>query len=114
MNPALIAAIIILLIIIPVTQKRNSEAIMMQHITKRKKTEDREKMKELATRFIDKDCLIYLFNGAQVSGTVKEVCNGAIFVESNSTTEAINLDFIVRLREHPKDKKGNNKKVVLD
>ena len=37
----------------------------------------------------------------------------AILVEKNGTSEAINLDFVIRIREFPKNKKGK-KSVVLD
>lgn len=71
-------------------------------------------MTELAKRFIGKECIIYSFNGNQYTGTVKEVSDGAIIVENGGSEEAINLDFIVRLREHPKNKDGKKKSVVLD
>ncbi len=71
-------------------------------------------MTELAKRFIGKECIIYSFNGNQYTGTVKEVSDGAIIVENGGSEEAINLDFIVRLREHPKNKNGKKKSVVLD
>lgn len=71
-------------------------------------------MTELAKRFIDKECLIYTFNGSQINGTVKEVGDGAILVESNGTVEAINIDFVMRIREYPKKKNGKKKSVVLD
>lgn len=71
-------------------------------------------MTELAKRFIDKECLIYTFNGNQINCTVKEVGDGAILVESNGTVEAINIDFVMRIREYPKKKNGKKKSVVLD
>ena len=71
-------------------------------------------MKELAKRFIDKECLIYTFNGNQHDCTIIDVTDGAILVEKAGTTEAINLDFIVRIREFPRNKKGKKKSVVLD
>ena len=71
-------------------------------------------MTELAKRFIDKECLIYTFNGNQITGTLKEVCGGAVLIENNGTVEAVNIDFIMRLREYPKNKKGKKKSVVLD
>ena len=71
-------------------------------------------MKELAKRFIDKECLIYTFNGNQLEGVIKEVTDGAILVEKSGNTEAINLDFIIRIREFPKNKKGKKKSVVID
>ena len=72
-------------------------------------------MKELAKRFIDKECLIYSFDGGhQYDGIIKEVNDSAILVEKNGTVEAINLDFVIRIREFPKNKNGKKKSVVLD
>lgn len=72
-------------------------------------------MKELAKRFIDKECLIYSFDGEhQYDGIIKEVNDSAILVEKNGTVEAINLDFVIRIREFPKNKNKKKKSVVLD
>ena len=72
-------------------------------------------MKELAKRFIDKECLISSFDGShQYEGTIKEVTDSAILVEKNGTVEAINLDFVIRIREYPRNQKGKKKSVVLD
>ena len=72
-------------------------------------------MKELAKRFIDKECLIYSFDSThQYEGTIREVTDGAILVERDGKTEAINLDFVIRIREYPLNKKGKKKSVVLD
>ena len=46
--------------------------------------------------------------------TVKEVTDGALLVEKDGGAEAINLDFVLRIREHPTNKKGKKKSVVLD
>ena len=72
-------------------------------------------MIELAKRFIGKECLIYSFDGnRQFQGTIKEVSDGAILIENGEAIEAINLDFVIRIREYPKNKKGKKKSVVLD
>ena len=72
-------------------------------------------MIELAKRFIGKECLIYAFDSNhQFSGIIKEVTDGAILLENNNTLEAINLDFVIRIREYPKNKKGKKKSVVVD
>ena len=72
-------------------------------------------MKELAKRFIDKECMISSFDiNHQFEGVIKEVSDSAILVEKNGTTEAINLDFVIRIREFPKNKKGKKKSAVLD
>ena len=72
-------------------------------------------MKELATRFIGKECLIYAFDSNhQFEGVIKEVNDGAILLEKGDTVEAINLDFVIRIREYPKNKKGKKKSFVFD
>ena len=72
-------------------------------------------MKELAKKFINKECLIYAFDSShQFEGVIKEVTDGAILVEKAGTTEAINLDFVIRIREFPKNKKGNVEALNLD
>ena len=72
-------------------------------------------MIELAKRFVGKECLIYSFDSNhQFTGVIKEVTDGAILLENGETLEAINLDFVIRIREYPKNKKGKKKSVVLD
>ena len=72
-------------------------------------------MKELAKRFIDKECLITAFDSNhQFEGVIKDVSDNAILVEKKESVEAINLDFVIRIREYPRNKKGKKKSVVLD
>ena len=96
-----------------VSRKRKS--IIAKKVIQRRKTEEKIKMIELAKNFIGKDCLIYSFdNSHQFDGVIKEVSNGAVLIEKNGELSAINLDFVIRIREFPKDKKGKKKSVVLD
>lgn len=71
-------------------------------------------MIELARRFVDKECLIYFFDGNQYIGVIKEVVDGALLVEKDGKVEAVNLEFIIRIREYPRNKNGKKKSVVLD
>ena len=72
-------------------------------------------MIELAKRFIGKECIIYAFDSNhQFEGIIKEVTDGAILIEKDEKLEAINLDFVIRIREYPRNKKGKKKSVVLD
>ena len=74
-----------------------------------------KEMKELAKRFIGKECIIYSFDGNhQYDGIIKEVTDGAILVEKSGNMEAINIDFVIRIREFPRNKKGKKKAVVAD
>ena len=72
-------------------------------------------MTELAKRFIGKECLIYAFDSNhQFDGRIQEVTDGAVLLEKDGKLEAINLDFVIRIREYPKNKKGAKKSLVLD
>ena len=70
-------------------------------------------MLELARRFIENECIIYTFNN-QLEGVIKEISGNALMLEKNGMLEAVNLDFVVRIREYPRNKKGKKKSVVLD
>ena len=93
---------------------RYSKMYIAKKFIKNKQRKDNGYMIELAKRFIDKECIIYTFNSNQIDGVIKEVSNGALLVEKKGTLEAVNLDFIVRIREYPKNKNGKKKSVVID
>ena len=114
MNPSTYIPIIVVFVILYILF-RNRQAVVARQIIKKRKMEGNTEMKELAKRFIDKECIISSFDGNhQYEGIIKEVTDGAILVEKNGTVEAINLDFVIRIREFPKNKKGKKKSVVLD
>ena len=112
MNPAYIPIFIMLLLVF--IMLRGQKQMMLRQLIRKRNSEDKIKMTELAKRFIDKECLIYTFNGSQINGTIKEVGDGAILVEKNGAIEAVNIDFVMRIREYPRKKNGKKKSVVLD
>jgi len=113
MNPSYIPIIVLWIIIFIILCNR--KAVIARQIIKKRKMEGNTEMKELAKRFMDKECMISSFDGNhQYEGVIKEVTDGAILVEKDGKTEAINLDFVIRIREYPRNKKGKKKSVVLD
>ena len=107
--------IIILWIIIFWVIFRNRKAVIARKVIKNRKLEGNIETKELAKRFIDKECVISSFDGNhQYEGIIKEVTDGAILVEKDGKIEALNLDFVIRIREYPRNKKGKKKSIVLD
>ena len=113
MNPAYIT--IFVMFVVGFVILRNNQCIIAQKAIQNRRSGDKTQMIELAKRFIGKECLIYAFDSNhQFSGIIKEVTDGAILLENNNTLEAINLDFVIRIREYPKNKKGKKKSVVLD
>lgn len=114
MGPELFIPMFLLLFILFITRKKQ-QAVIANKIIKKKKTEGKTKMNELAKKFIDKECIIYSFDGSrEFTGVIKEVTDGAILVEKDDKIEAINLDFVMRIREYPKNKKGKRIGLVVD
>ena len=106
MEPSTFAALlpiwILLLVILP-AQRRRKRTILANKILNNE-LENKE-MFELAKRFIEKECIIYAFDGNQYTGVIKEVNEGAIFIEKRGVAEAINLSFVVKIKEIVKCKK---------
>ena len=93
---------------------RNQKATAAKKAIKKTRMESKE-MVELAKKFIGKECLICAFDSShQYEGVIKEVCDGAILIENKGQIEAINLEFVIRIREYPRNKKGKKQSVVLD
>ena len=94
-------------------KKKEKKLIMKQHIMRKKNNRERVIMLELAKKFIGKKCLIYTFD-TQITGVINEVIDGGILVDNEGNIEVLNMDFVTRIREFPKNKKGKDKILVLD
>lgn len=110
MNTSVYIALFILLFIVIYSSKRD-EKIILKQIKKKKNKEERAEMTELAKRFIGKECVISTFN-SQVVGVIKEVTDGAVVIENNENLEIINIDYIVKIKEYPRNKNGKKKLIV--
>lgn len=71
-------------------------------------------MEELAKRFIGKDCVIYLLEGGQVDGIITEVLNGVVVLTKEDKEQIINLDYVIRIREYPVNKRGKKVSIISD
>ena len=113
MNPATYLPIFMMFLVLFFLLRTKKSAVAKK-IIQNKKEKDTT-MLELAKRFIGKECLIYAFdNSHQFTGVITEVCDNAILLENNGSTEAVNLDFVIRIREYPKNKNGKKKSIILD
>ncbi len=72
-------------------------------------------MKELAEKFIGKDCLVYTIasNTESIKGVIKEVTDSGILIEYNKELQAVNLEYITRIAEWPRNSKGKKKSVMF-
>lgn len=111
--PSYYIPMIVMFIVIFIIFRQN-KLLIIRKIIARRKTEEAFKMVELAKRFIEKECLVYAYDGRQFDGVIKEVSDSALLIEKNGAVEVINLDFIIRIREFPRNKNGKKKSVVLD
>ena len=105
--------ILVMFIIIFTTLKRNN-LVAARGAIKNRKSEDKVQMLELAKKFIGKESLLYSFDGRRFDGIIKEIADGAVLIEKNGSLEAINLDFVIRIREYPKNKNGKKKSFIVD
>ena len=72
-------------------------------------------MKELAKRFIGKKCIVYtvIDTTGTVTGVIKEVDDTGILIENKNELQAVNLEYIIRIREFPHKKNGKEKSVFF-
>ena len=112
MQISMFVPLLMLFLILGLQRKRMTLAA--RKLIKKRNLEDKTAMMELAKLFIGKECLLSMFNGHQYTGTVKEVTDGAVLIESNGTLEAINLEFVLRIREYPRNKNGKKKAIILE
>lgn len=112
LSGAYIAIFMMFLIII--LTRRKQKMLAVRQVLKSKNEKERIVMTEMAKKFIGKECLIYTFDQHQYTGTIREVSGNAMLLDNNSSMEAINLDFIARIREYPRGKNGKKKSVILD
>ena len=103
--------IIMLFIIIFITSL-NERMLVIKNIIQKKK--GREYMNEVIQRYIGKDCLIYLsLSSTVVAGNVINLNDNWLTVKTKDGEETVNLDYIIRIKEHPVNKNGKKKSVIF-
>ena len=110
MNPAYSGIFLVVLFLLLSEQGRRRNITAMRRILQKRK--EHHPMTEMLERYIGKECIVYTMN-SQVGGTVKEISDGWIMVDNGKDVEAINADYVLRVRECPRKKNGK-KKLVID
>ncbi|MBQ3006832.1 MAG: hypothetical protein IJD78_04645 [Clostridia bacterium] len=71
-------------------------------------------MIEVFNRYIGKDCVIYISGGSgPMECKVISVSDNWLSIETRDGVEIINIDYIVRIKEHPVNKNGKKKSVIF-
>lgn len=101
--------ILFVLVIFGLIYWKRRQIVVARRAVQKRKSEGNAEMKELAKRFIGKESIITTFDmNHGFVGIIREVTDGAILIEKGGKLEAINLDFVIRIREYPRKKKGKN------
>lgn len=107
-------ALAIILALFWTAKQRRIAAI--RHVLNRKRNSGKDKvMEELARQFVGKECIIYTVTStdSSIQGTVKDVTDGGIVLEKDGNVEAVNLEYVTRIREYPRNAKGKRKTIVF-
>lgn len=112
MNPAYYLLIFLPLLLLLWQRREQRQAETIRRIIKRRR-EGKAILTGFIEKYIGKYCLIYTMN-SQVEGTVKAVEDNWIELEKDGSTQILNADYIVRVREYPLNKKGKRKSIVGD
>ena len=90
-------------------------AAVVHHIKNRKK--EAEDMEALAKQFTGRECIIYTINSndGSIAGIIREVSGSGMLIEDAlGQLQAVNLEYVTRIREYPRNKKGKKESVILD
>ena len=72
-------------------------------------------MTDVFNKYVGKDCVIYLSNSSSniVECNVNSVSDNWLSVKTKDGDEMINIDYIIRIKEHPVNKNGKKKSVIF-
>ena len=109
-------AALFVVVFLPQVRARKRNAAVAYRVRRKGKKETKA-MEALAKQFIGQECVIYTItsNDGSVQGTIKEVSGGGLLIEdAQGQLQAVNLEYVTRIREYPRTKKGKKKSVILD
>ena len=112
----LILLALLLLVVIPWIQRRRRLAAVVQRLNRKKQKGESRIMKELAQKFIGKECLVYTIVSEtnSIKGTIQEVTDTGLLIESEGSLQAVNLEYVTRIREWPRKKNGKKKEIIVE
>ena len=109
MNPSVYVCIMLLLLVVYLQRRRSKTAAAVCRVKKNRK--GHSTMLEMLERFIGKECIVYALEN-QITGTIREIRDRWIMVDNGKDVEAVNADYVLRVRECPRKKNGKKKLVV--
>lgn len=116
MQGSTILPILLLLLIIYLEIKRQKTNAVIASRLKKRKSEEIFEMRSLAEKFIGEECLVYTIASETscVKGKIVEITDSGILIENGGNKQAVNLEFVTRIREWPKNARGKKKTTFLE
>ena len=102
---------LMILLIVLAQQRKETNKYIEARIRRRKGDPE---MQKLAERFIGKDVMINTVASGTYDGILKEIVDNAVVLEKDGKETIVNLDYVIRLREYPKNKHGKRKSLITD
>lgn len=108
-----IPVFIIFIVLFIILREENNRNI--RRIIKKRKKRGITAMSDIFNRYVGKDCLVYVSNGSSnvIECNVTGVNDNWLCIRTRDGDEVINLDYIVRVKEHPVNKNGKKKSVIF-
>ena len=69
-------------------------------------------MNTLILNYIGKECVLTIPNQGSVAGVIKQINENWVEIETAEGLEVVNLDYISRVREYPRNKNGKKKLII--
>lgn len=111
----LIFLALLFFVILPGIKQRRRMAAVRHILNRKKQNKENIVMKKLAQEFIGKECMVYtVASDSSVNGTIKEITDSGLLIEKDGNLQAVNLEYVTRIREWPRKKNGKKKEIVLD
>ncbi len=112
----LILLALLFFVILPGIKQRRRMAAVRHILNRKKQNKENIVMKKLAQEFIGKECMVYTVasDSSSVNGMIKEITDSGLLIEKDGNLQAVNLEYVTRIREWPRKKNGKKKEIVLD
>ena len=89
--------------------RRRAQAALLRNLRRKKKGGG--PMNDAIRTYIGKECVVSTLDDT-LTGTVKEVADNWLILTTKDGDESVNLDYVKRVREYPRDKNGRRKVIV--
>lgn len=110
MNWVIWYLLFVVLLAVFAQRRRRMQQIMHKRMMKKRLGKEVQNMNELMKKFIGVEVIIYT-GFSSMSGTLVRIEEGWAEIETRTGSELINLDYISRIQEYPRSKKGKKSSV---